>query len=222
MFGVFAFNLLFFAALERISAGRGALLIALNPATTALLLALVFRERLAGMQWLGIALALGGAWVVITEGDPGKIFAGGFGAGEAFMLAATLCWTIYGLIARFAVKGLTPVAANTYAALWGWGLFTIVALPTLLAMPWASVPLPAVAALAFTGLFGTALAFIWYYEGIVRLGPSRTSVFMNLVPIFSVTLAALTLGEPLVASMLVGGALTIAGVMLTNRFVRRM
>ena len=42
-------------------------------------------------------------------------------------------------------------------------------------------------------------------------------MFINLVPVFAVALGVLLLGEPLEASMLVGGALVIGGIFLLNR-----
>ena len=61
------------------------------------------------------------------------------------------------------------------------------------------------------------LGFIWYYEGVKAIGASRTAVFNNLVPVFGVSLAALLLGEQVLASMVAGGVLVAAGVTLTNR-----
>jgi drug/metabolite transporter (DMT)-like permease len=61
------------------------------------------------------------------------------------------------------------------------------------------------------------IAFLWYLEGVRAIGGPRTSVFLNLVPVFGLVFGALLLGEPLLKSLLVGGAMVIAGVMLTNR-----
>jgi drug/metabolite transporter (DMT)-like permease len=72
-------------------------------------------------------------------------------------------------------------------------------------------------ALGFLGLFGTVIAFVWFYEGVKALGPPRTAVFINLVPVAAVTLGVLLLGEPLELSMLTGGALVILGVFIINR-----
>jgi drug/metabolite transporter (DMT)-like permease len=47
--------------------------------------------------------------------------------------------------------------------------------------------------------------------------PARTSVFINLVPVFAVTLGRAAAGEPLEASMLVGGVLVVGGILLLNR-----
>ena len=49
------------------------------------------------------------------------------------------------------------------------------------------------------------------------MGASTTSVFNNLVPVFGVAISVLVLGEPLLISMLVGGAVTIAGVLMVSR-----
>ncbi|HJW51853.1 MAG TPA: DMT family transporter, partial [Burkholderiaceae bacterium] len=71
-------------------------------------------------------------------------------------------------------------------------------------------------AVGYLGLLGTAVGFVWFYEGVKALGAARASVFTNLVPVFGVSLAVLLLGEPLLASMIVGGFVTLAGVSLTN------
>lgn len=71
--------------------------------------------------------------------------------------------------------------------------------------------------LAFLGLLGTALAFVWYYEGLRQLGAARTVVFNNLVPVFAVLISWLVLNEPLNLSLIIGGVMAIAGVFLVNR-----
>ena len=71
--------------------------------------------------------------------------------------------------------------------------------------------------IAFLGLFGTAIAFTWYSEGINLIGSTRSAAFINLVPVFAVLLGALLLGERLAPGVLTGGALVIAGVLLTSR-----
>ena len=74
-----------------------------------------------------------------------------------------------------------------------------------------------VGALLYLGVCGTALAFVWYYMSIKKFGTAVTSIFNNLVPVFGVAISVLLLGEPLLASMLIGGAVAIAGVMMVSR-----
>ena len=70
----------------------------------------------------------------------------------------------------------------------------------------------------YLAVLGTVVAFYWYYQGLKILGPARASIFINFVPVVAVLLAAVLLGEPLSVSLLVGGALVVMGVFLTNRY----
>ncbi len=218
--GIFLYNLCFLAALARMPAGRTALFVALNPIVTALASALLLRERLGRVKWLGIAIAFAGTAVIITRGDPlGALHDIGksLGAGELLMFCAISCWAAYTLIGRAALRGLTPIAATTYAGLWGLAFLASGAAFEFPSIHFAALTWRVWASIAYLGVFGTVLGFVWYYEGVKAIGPSRTAVFNNLVPVFGIALAALLLDEPVLASMLVGGALAIAGVFLTNR-----
>ncbi|MGV3653444.1 MAG: DMT family transporter [Noviherbaspirillum sp.] len=218
--GIFIYNVCFFAALSRMPAGRTALFVALNPVVTALLLAIVLRERLRLGRWLGIAVAFLGAAVVITRGDlvlAWRDISASFGVGEAMMFCGVSSWAAYTIIGRFSLRGLTPIAATTYATLWGWLLLAGGAALEFDSFDPAVLDWQALAAIAYLGVFGTAIALIWYYQGVKAIGPARTAVFNNLVPVFGVALSAVLLSEPILSSMVAGGALVIAGVTLTNR-----
>jgi drug/metabolite transporter (DMT)-like permease len=214
--GVFVFNACFFAGLERISASRAALIIALNPVAVALAMRAIHRERLRGVQWLGIGLALFGVAVVLSRGDLAGLFAGAIGAGDVLVVGAVLGWTTYTLIARRVMGRLSGLALTAYSAVAG----TIMLLAAaLLEQPWvalAALPTRGWLAAMYAAVFATVIAFLFFNEGVRRIGPSRTSIFINLVPVFGVAIAASLLGEPISASLLAGGAMVICGVMLTS------
>lgn len=219
--GILAYNMGFFIALARMPAGRTALFVTLNPIVTALLLVIFFRERLTPTRWAGILLALSGAVVVITRGDVlgGLIdISSSFGQGELAMLGAVVSWAAYTIIGRHALKGLSPLAASTYAAIWGLLLLAVAScFDPQFTLRQISITWQAVAAMAYIGVLGTVVAFVWYYQGVQMLGPARTAIFNNLVPVFGVLSGALVLGEPVLLSMVIGGAMVVAGVALTNR-----
>lgn len=222
--GIFLYNLCFFSALARMPAGRTALFVALNPTMTAVAASFIFRERLGRVRWLGIAVALLGAVVVITRGEVLSVFGDlgrSFGLGELMMCSAVMSWVAYTLVGRSTLRGLSPIAATTYATLWGFAFLVLAAGRELLTLPWASYGWQVWVSMLYMGALGTVLAFVWFSEGVKGLGPSRAAVFTNLVPAFGVLLGALMLREPVLVSMLVGGAVSAAGVALTNRSTRR-
>jgi drug/metabolite transporter (DMT)-like permease len=218
--GVFLYNLCFFAALERMPAGRTALFVALNPIVTALAMATLFGERLGAKKWLGIAIAFIGAAIVITRGDlPGAMhdISRSIGPGELFMFTGVCAWAAYTILGRHALRGLSPIAATTYAALWGLLLLSVGAASEWPQLDSGHLTWPVLASIFYLGAFGTVIGFVWYYEGVKTIGPARTAVFNNLVPVFGISFSAVLLGEPILASMVIGGLLVIAGVSLTNR-----
>jgi drug/metabolite transporter (DMT)-like permease len=214
--GVLAYNLLFFQALALLPAGRASVIVALNPVVTLMLAAAVLGDRLSPRRWMGAAMALAGVWTVVTRGDLSQLAVAG-GQGELAMFGAVCAWAVYTLIGRTMLRGVPPLVATAWAALWG-VLF-------LLPMAWleraqvhlADVTPGTLAGLAFLGVLGTAVAFVWYSEGVQRLGSDRAVVFNNLVPVFGVALGWAVLGEPVGPSALVGGVLAVTGVFVVNR-----
>lgn len=214
--GILAYNLLFFSALALMPAGRTSLIVALNPVVTLMVAAALMGERLSTTRWLGVGLALVGVWVVVTRGDLSQL-AQSVGRGELSMFGAVCAWAAYTLLGRRLLQGLSPLLATLWASIWGMLFLMVVALPELPTLQAAWFTPEVWFSLAFLGLMGTALAFVWYYEGLHQLGAARTVVFNNLVPVFAVLISWLVLNESLNLSLIFGGVMAIAGVFLVNR-----
>lgn len=217
MTGVFAYNVFFFLGMKTVAAGRASLIVACNPVFISLLAALIFGERLRRGKLAGIVLCLAGATVVISRGNPASLFSGGVGWGELFVSGCVASWVAYSLIGKVIMKDFSPLAAVTYSCLIGGAALFVPAcledLPGLIgtfgALDWFGI--------VYLGFFGTVLGFFWYYEGIQAIGPSRASVFINFVPVSGVFFGWLLLGEAVNFSLIVGAALVMTGVWLTNR-----
>ena len=218
--GISIYNVFFLAALERMPAGKTALLVAMSPILTGISVTIILKERLGWNRWGGLIFAFVGVVTIVTKGDvlhATRSIISAFGWGEFFMMTAIVSWVAYTLISRFALKGLSPIAATTYATLFG-SVFLLIGaafeLPQLTTemLTWKNT-----GAIFYLGSFGSALAFIWYSEGVKTIGPARTVAFTNLVPVFGVLLGFLILSEAILPSMVIGGGIVIAGVTLTNR-----
>jgi drug/metabolite transporter (DMT)-like permease len=218
--GIFIYNICFFGALARVPAGRTSLFVSLAPIVTAILAVLIFGERLGLRRWIGIVIALLGAIVVITRGDLiGGIadISQSLGLGELMMLGAVLSWATYTLISRKALETLSPIVATTYGTLWGFVFLSIGAVGEFKEIDWILLDWRIWTSVFYLGAFGTVLPFIWYYQGIQTVGPSRTAIFTNLVPAFGVLFSATLLDEPILISMVVGGLIAALGVALVNK-----
>lgn len=218
--GIFIYALCFFYGLKQISAGRGALVVALTPVLVALGAWLFGQEKMTPLKLAGIVIAMIGCLTVVGNGNPLALLHGAVGMGEWLILGCALCWTAYTFIGRQATLSLSPLTATLYASLIGSLLLGITALlqgGTEIAewswRVWSSV--------AFLAIGGTALAFTWFADGVKRIGAAKASVFVNLVPVFAVLQAAILLDERLGFAVLSGGLLVIAGVWLTTNFSER-
>lgn len=214
--GIFAYNVFFFYGLQHVAAGRGALVVALNPVAIALIAWLFFGERMIPPRALGVTLGLAGCLLVITAGNLAGLVQGDIGLGEWLMLGCVASWTAYTFVARRATMTLTPLTANFYACVVGCFLLGLTA-------NWQGLPtspphysLTVWTCLLFLGLFATTLGFTWYIDGVKHAGPTKAAAFINLMPVAAVVQGAWLLDERLDAVVLTGGALVVIGVYLTN------
>ena len=215
--GVFCYNVFFLYGLKRVEAGRGALVVAFIPAMIALVDSLWFRLPMSPKKALGVALALFGCLLVVTRGQPSRLFTGEVGFGEWLLLGTAVSWVCYTLISRYCAQRFSALAMTFGGCLTGWLMLTAAALADGTLFAFAATTWRGWTSIAFLGLFGTAIAFIWYSEAIARIGTTKTAAFINLVPVFAVLLGAALLDERLTGAVLAGGALVICGVLLTNR-----
>lgn len=218
--GVFAYNLLFFSGLQTVEAGRAALIIAINPVLIALASAWLFGERLGAVRLLGVVLSLAGATLVVTRGDPSSMLVGDVGHGELLILGCVLSWVAYTLVGKRLLRGMSPLVSVTYAS--SAGLLMLAVLQASRgAIPLAALVDPrAGLSVLYLAVFGTVLAFVWYYRGVHAIGAARAAQYINLVPVSGVLLGAWLLDEPVTLAVAGGGGLVVLGLWLTNRPVR--
>jgi drug/metabolite transporter (DMT)-like permease len=218
--GVFGYASFFLLGLQHVPAGRAALVVTTNPVLTVLLAAWLFGERLNLAIGLGMALAVLGATVVLTHGAPWTLFSGGLGAGELLLLGCVACWSGYTLLGKKLLGGIDALTTTTVTAGFGlvlmllsaWGFEGSAGLASPL-----QASLSVWAALIFLAAGATVLAYAWYFEGVKALGAGAASAYISLVPVFGVLFATLGLGEAVDVSLLLGGALVVAGMVVMNR-----
>ncbi len=219
--GVFAYNVFFFSGLKTVTASRASLIIAANPAFIALFSALLFNEKLGFTRAAGIFISITGAAVVISKGSLSVVLHGRLGVGELYILGCIASWVSYSLLGKKALRNVSPLTAVTCACVIGTMCLIAPALHEGILSQIATYSISVWLGIFYLGLFGTALGFIWYYEGILAIGASRAGIFISIVPVSSVILAFFILNESIDTSVLLGTGLVITGVYITNRESRK-
>ena len=205
--GILGFNLLFFFAMQTTSAANGALIMATNPLLTTLVAVAMLGERATRKQWLALPLAFVGVLVVITGGHPERVTALQFVLGDLLMLGANVTFALYNVLGRRFMPPGSAFVNTTLVMAAGAAFLLIVALVSgeAPAVPGVKASL----ALAVMAVCGTVLAYLFWNTGLQRLGASRTALFFNFVPVFTMLVGAV--GGVLPSHAQVFGAVLVLG-----------
>lgn len=210
LFGPIGFCLFSYEAMRHTTSLDAALVGAINPAIIAVCTALLAGAMIAPRVAAGVAVSLVGVLLVVAKGDISVLLEMRFGAGELFMLAAVGTWTVYTIASR--LSRLPVVTASAVQALITTVLLTPIALIVGVHAPadpalWGNV--------AYVVLFPSVLAFTLWNLGVRGVGAARAGVTLNLIPVFTAVIG-LVIGLGIDRWQLIGGAVVIAGVLLST------
>jgi len=217
MTGIFIYNVMFFKGLKIIEASRASLIIATCPVFITIFSAIFLKEKINLIKALGIIISICGAIIVISKGNIEQMFRTGLGLGELYVFCCVLSWVAYSLIGKAVMRNLSPLASVSYSSIVGAVALFIPACFEGLLQYFSNQSVLDWSCISYLGIFGTVIGFVWYYQGVQRLGPTKAGLFINFVPIFAILCAFIILREPITISLVVGTVLVISGVYLTNR-----
>ncbi|UFJ40836.1 DMT family transporter [Brevibacillus humidisoli] len=219
--GVFAYNFFFFLGLSYTSATNGALVVAINPVFMTLIAVLFLGEAWSGRLGLGVLLSLTGVLLVITGGSWETLLNFSFNKGDLLLFGAVASWVAYGIAGKIVMRGVSPLLTTTVTTIAG---TLLLAVSAWFEGGWSRVPGlsgQSIGELLYIGVFATVIAFVLWNEGVHRIGASKASAYINLVPINAMWTAALFYGESVSWAQLIGMVLVIGGVLLTSQAPQR-
>ncbi|MCK4961033.1 MAG: DMT family transporter [Anaerolineales bacterium] len=216
--GPFLSQVLQYIGLSMTTAGETILLLSMSPVFAVLIAAPVLKEKITSEKTVGLFLAAIGVGLIVLGGTP---LDDAFGPlrllGNAIVIVSTFLFAVNGIAGKMAVKSVDAVSLTLYSTLfavpfiWLSAAFTedITVILRLSTSVWAII--------LWVGVVNTALAFVLYYNAMNHIEASRIQIALNLITVWGVLMAFLVLGEPLFALQLVGGALTIIGVIIAQK-----
>jgi drug/metabolite transporter (DMT)-like permease len=173
--------------------------------------------RLNGL--LGLAIGFAGVVLIVS---PGLADAAGTVPGQLALLGSSLSYAAGNVYSRRNVRGLHPLIPAVMQVTVA--LMIVAVLAIVLERPWetATPDFEAWFSVVWLGIFGSGLAYLFYFRLLQRWGATRTSLLAYQLPIVGIVLGFLVRHEPIDASLIAGTALVIGGVALVNgRWGRR-
>jgi drug/metabolite transporter (DMT)-like permease len=209
---------LFLVGLSRSSPGHAALMYSLTPIFVFLIARARLGERASVVKLAGIAVAFGGVLVVLLargvmafRGDGSPLL------GDLLILCAVAAWAVYAVWGKpYAER----YGALTFSGI-SLGLGTLLYLPLGLASSEAShfarLSLGGWTAVAYLVVITSVICYVIFYWAMARVEASRVAIWANLQPVLTALLAWAAYGERLTGPFVAGGAMVLAGVVLTTR-----
>jgi drug/metabolite transporter (DMT)-like permease len=198
------------AAQMYISSGLASVLNATTPLFTVLVLASFGDERLTARRIVGVVVGLAG--VAILRG-PAFGDAHSQTIGLLLCLGGTLSYGFSGLWGRRKLVGVPAITSATCQLICSSAVMIVIA--AAVERPW-QLPMPSAATwLSLLGIavLSTALAYIVFFEIMIRSGAANVMLVTLLIPVTAILLGYLVLGEPLSARE-IAGALIIGSALL--------
>jgi drug/metabolite transporter (DMT)-like permease len=219
--GYVIFNVLYFLALERTTATHATLVWGAQPIITAVLAALILRERVGRRAIVGVLISTAGVGLIVASSLSRSTAHGADTLGDLMVVGLMVSWVLYTVASRSAMRRLSPLAATGYSCLLGFALLLPIALPGFRVSQLADAPLRSWLAVLFSGGASVVLAYILWNRALLRLGPTRTAAFVNLQPVWGLFMSWLLEDETLTWIHAAGAVLIVGGVLAANVTRRR-
>lgn len=214
--GYTCFNAALYTALKYTSAINVAVIQAGIPMVIFAFNFILFRTRILAGQIVGFFLTMAGVGLLASHGDLLSLLKLEMNVGDAIMLLAVLCYAIYTVMLRWkppinwrslmAIPAMAAMLSSVPLMWWEVAQETAV---------WPDLKGWVIA--AYTALFASLIAQIFFILGVERIGPNRAGLFINLIPVFGTFLSVLILGETLHPYQVIALLLTLGGIAVAER-----
>jgi drug/metabolite transporter (DMT)-like permease len=203
----------------QITSGIASVLNATTPLFTVLVMAASGDEPLAARRVAGVLIGLVGVIILRAQGVE---LASGETYGMPLCLGAALSYGLSGLWGRRKLAGIPPLTAATCQLMCS----SIVMLPLagVVEQPWLppAPSLQAWLALLGTAALSTALAYVVFFQILVRSGASNVMLVTLLIPVTAILLGHFVLAEPLEARDVIGASVIACALLIVDGRVQRL
>ncbi|MCH8122533.1 MAG: DMT family transporter [Bacteroidetes bacterium] len=211
------YQIAFIVGLNHTTAGSAAIIMASLPLWTALLSALLLKERLNRVMWVGLVLSISGTFVVVLSGNQNVDLGSEYLLGNLVILLAALLWGVNTVYTKSLVDRVTPIGITMLGLLVSIPFLAAVSIPYWDLVEWERINWLVWVAILFSGGLSTGIAIVLWNGAVKIMGPSHTAAFQNLVPVVALITALVVLDEAILFAQIIGVTLTIGGLFVMRR-----
>ncbi len=210
--GFFGFQIFFTFGIQLTTAGNSSLILACLPVSVAIINHLHRIEGIKPHTIKGIILSLIGVSLMVAGTGKELSLSDGHITGTVLLLIAQLSYGYYTVFSRPLTTTYSAYQITAYILLISTGLFTIVSLPSVMAMDWSTVPWPGWSSILYSGIFPLCLANCLWIWGTAKAGSTTASLYNNLAPVFAVAGGYFFLNETFGWLQFAGAVIILTGL----------
>jgi drug/metabolite transporter (DMT)-like permease len=211
------YQLIFVHGMALTTAANSSLLLATAPIWVAVLGYLLHIERISRVTWYGILLSFCGILILILGGGGRVDLGGATMLGDILLLGCAIVWAVHTTASKPLLARYSPLKMTSWAMLAGTIPLVIISIPAVREQDWGAITPVGWVAFLFSTLLSVVVGYLVWYTSVQKVGNARTAVYSNLTPVFAIIFAWIILDSTLKPLQLVGGAVVLAGLLLTRR-----
>ncbi|MGY8691903.1 MAG: DMT family transporter [Candidatus Poseidoniales archaeon] len=217
LFGVMIYQLLFMHGMKWTAAGDASVIMPINPIFTALLAFPLLGQKITKNIFYGMIISIIGVIIIVGWSPNTDIALRDRMLGDFMILIAAFSWALCSIITKKTmIKNIKLKILPSEIVIWysliGWIMLTPWMVMEILSNDIIKPNFTEIMIILYLGIFSTVLANVWFAVGIEKIGPTSTSAYIFLVPVFGILSGWIILGENIGLSMILGFILIVGGV----------
>ena len=212
------FNSVVYYSLNFTQVLNGVLMISTIPVLIIFFSSCFTNEKIKINQILGVITSLIGVLIIITKFQLNTLLSLNLNKGDLWILVAMISWATYSIMVKEKKINLDPLALLQTLIFIGLIFLIPFYLYELHNAQFLKLNIPVLLTVGYVVIFAGIGAYIFWIGAIKIIGPSRSGVFLHLMPVFSSLMAIFLLGERLANFHIFGALFILTGIIVSTKF----
>lgn len=212
-FGMVLYQGLSYTAAHYTTATNMGIVNAFIPVFTIFVSMLILKDIPNRFAIVGSIISFLGLLYILGKGDFATLLNMGGHSGDLLMVVAVFFYAFYGVfLKKWQLK--IPLLISLYVQI---GFALLYHIPFLMYFGLDAINARNAPSLLYAGIFPSLLAPLLWMLAVQHIGPNRTSIFMNLMPVFTAIIASLWLAEQWTLFHTIGGMMILVGIVMAQK-----